>query len=79
MSHELLVQRVNATQMVNYGLDRVRFVSPVRAGARIRNRVTIVSVEDRGMGRWLLTTENTVEIEGEEKPAVVAVQLVMLS
>jgi NADPH2:quinone reductase len=79
MSHELLVQRVNATQMVNYGLDRVRFVSPVRAGARIRNRVTIASVEDRGMGRWLLTTENTVEIEGEEKPAVVAVQLVMLS
>jgi NADPH2:quinone reductase len=76
--YELLLGRVQAAQAVNYGLDRVRFVAPVLAGRRVRNRVKVLSVEDRGTGRYLLTTENTVEIEGEEKPAVVAVALAML-
>lgn len=62
---------------LNYGSDKVRFLSPVRAGSRVRNRVTLRGVESKGPGRTLLTFENTMEIEGESKPALVAVTLAM--
>lgn len=61
----------------NYGLDRVRLTAPVPIGARIRNHLTITRVEERGPGRFLVTTHNRVEVEGEEKPAMVADWLVM--
>ncbi len=64
--------------VLNYGLDRVRFLAPVRAGARIRVRVRLLSVQGKGPGRKLLKTENTVEIEGEEKPAMIAETLSLL-
>ena len=63
---------------LNYGLDRVRFLAPVRTGSRIRVRVQLLSVADRGTGRTLVKTENTVEIAGEAKPALVAETLVLL-
>lgn len=75
---EILTTRVEIRQAVNYGLDKVRFLAPVRAGRRVRNHVKILSVEDKGAGRCLLATENTVEIEGEDKPAVIAVVQVLL-
>jgi len=56
----------------NYGLDRVRWLSPVKVGKRIRNRVTLRALTARGQGRYLITTANTVEIEAEERPAMVA-------
>ena len=62
----------------NYGLDKVRFIAPVRSGARVRNRIRLLALEPRDGGRWLLTTENSFEIEGEKKPAVIAVSLVMI-
>ncbi len=65
-------------RVLNYGLDRVRFLAPVRSGARIRARVTLTSAEPKGEGRILLKTENTVEIEGEDTPALVADSLVLL-
>lgn len=74
---EILLPRVAAKQFVNYGLDKVRFMAPVRVGKRIRNRIKLVSVEDKGAGRWLITTENTIEIEGEDKPALIATALAM--
>jgi acyl dehydratase len=63
---------------VNYGLNKVRFLSPVPVGSRIRNRAVLKEVADKGAGRILMTTENTVEIEGQEKPAMVAESLAML-
>ena len=63
---------------LNYGFDRVRLIAPVRVGARIRNRSRVLDVEDRGEGRFLVKTENTIEIEGEGKPALVAEWLFML-
>ena len=57
---------------VNYGLDRVRFPFPVRAGSRVRNRAVLKKVETRGFRRVLVTVENTVEVEGAPKPAMVA-------
>ena len=62
---------------LNYGLDRVRFLTPVRAGSRIRNRLKLLSAEPRGPGRTLLAFENTMEIEGEPKPALIANTLAM--
>jgi acyl dehydratase len=62
---------------INYGLNKVRFITPVKVGSKIRNRSVLKSVEDKGGGRILFTTENTVEIEGEEKPALVAETLAM--
>jgi acyl dehydratase len=63
---------------LNYGLDRVRFLTPVKCGARVRNRVKMLALEDKGPGRTLITNESTMEIEGEEKPAFVATTLVMV-
>jgi len=63
---------------LNYGLDKVRFLTPVKSGARVRNRVRMLSLEDKGRGRVLITNESTMEIEGEAKPALVATTLVMV-
>jgi acyl dehydratase len=68
----------NTQAAFNYGLHRVRFVAPVRVGARIRLRSTLISVENRGAGQYLMKADNVVEIDGEEKPALTAVTLVMV-
>ena len=57
---------------VNYGFDRLRFIAPVPAGSNIRGRFRLLAAEDKGGGRWLLRYEITVEIEGSDKPALVA-------
>ena len=62
---------------VNYGFDKLRFLTPVRAGRRVRGRFKLLSAEDKGGGRWLLKHELTVEIDGEDKPALVAEWLAM--
>jgi len=67
----------DAAQVLNYGLDRVRFMAPVKAGSRVRNRVLLVSATEKGKGRVLVKTQNTIEIEGEEKPALIAESLMM--
>ncbi|HYB63987.1 MAG TPA: MaoC family dehydratase, partial [Steroidobacteraceae bacterium] len=69
--------RITPKSVVNYGVDKVRFVAPVRSGKRVRNHIHIASVEDKGGGRYLVTTENTIEIEGEIKPALTASSLAM--
>lgn len=63
---------------VNYGLDRVRFIAPVRSGKRIRGRFRLDSVEEKAPGQLLLRHTVTVEIEGEEKPALTAEWLGLL-
>ncbi len=61
-----------------YGLDRVRFLTPVKAGSRIRNRVVLLAVEQQDNGRILLKIHNTIEIEEEKKPALIADTLILL-
>lgn len=60
------------TMAVNYGMNRVRFISPVRAGSRIRGRFLLRQVEEIREGEIQTTIEATVEIEGQDKPALVA-------
>ena len=60
---------------VNYGLDRVRFLAPVKAGGRVRGRFVLDSAEEKAPGQILMRHIVTVEIEGEAKPALSAVWL----
>jgi acyl dehydratase len=76
---EVLLARVEAKQALSYGLERVRFLAPVRAGKRLRNRLKVIALEDKGGGRFLVTTDNTLEIFDEPKPALVATALVLLT
>jgi acyl dehydratase len=57
---------------VNYGLNRVRFPAPVHVGKRIRMRTTLLAVEEIGDRAVQLTSQQTIEVEGEERPACVA-------
>ncbi len=57
---------------LNYGFDRIRIVSPVRSGKRIRATFDIIGFEERGAGRFLETMDAVVAIEGEDKPALTA-------
>ena len=63
---------------VNYGLDRVRFLAPVRAGKRVRGHFTLDSAEEKAPGQLLTRHTVTVEIEGENKPALTAQWLGLL-
>ena len=74
---EVLLARIAPKSVVNYGLERVRFVAPVRSGKRVRNRIKLAAVEPKGTGRYLITIENTIEIEGESRPALTASALAM--
>jgi acyl dehydratase len=75
---EVLLARIQPKSVVNYGLEKVRFVAPVRSGKRVRNHIRIAAVEEKGGGRYLVTTDNTIEIEAESKPALSASVLAML-
>ena len=57
---------------INYGLNRVRFISPVRVGKRIRLRTRLLGVDEAQPNVYQMTYQQTVEIEGEERPAMVA-------
>ena len=64
---------IKGTRMgVNYGLNKVRFMAPVKSGSQVRGRFTIADVQQRPDGAWQTTVAVTVEIEGETKPALAA-------
>ena len=63
---------------VNYGFDRVRFISPVRSGSRIRAAATLAKIEQKGASALQLTHETVVEIENQAKPAMQALWLTRL-
>ena len=66
----------NLTRAINFGLNKVRFYTPVRAGARVRARVNVLKAQRRAVA-LLLTSEVRIEVEGERKPACVAETLGM--
>jgi acyl dehydratase len=68
----------DAATGLNYGLDRVRFIAPVKTDARVRMRAALTSAEPESDGRVLLKLQSTLEIEGEAKPALVAEVLCIL-
>ena len=62
---------------INYGSDKVRYLTPVRVGKRIRAQQKVLEVGEKQPGRWLVKTAVTIEIEGEETPALIAEILFM--
>ena len=67
----------NTVMAINYGSDKIRYLAPVRVGKRIRSHQKILEVTEKNPGQWLMKTAVTVEIEGEETPALVAELLAM--
>ena len=63
---------------INYGFDKVRFLNPVRAGSKVRARHVLVDAVEKQPGRWLMTYDVTVEIDGIETPALIARSLAMI-
>ncbi|MFN6933983.1 MAG: MaoC family dehydratase [Tsuneonella sp.] len=57
---------------VNYGGNKVRFLAPVRSGKRVRGHFKLLALEEKRPGQWQETMETTIEIEGENKPALIA-------
>jgi acyl dehydratase len=72
MSYEVMPVISGTTMGVNYGFDKLRFISPVRSGKRVRGRFTLAEATLRKPKELQSRTHVTVEIEGEEKPALVA-------
>ena len=65
------------TMAINYGMNKLRIMNPVKSDARIRDRIVLTAIDEKDGGRILVTTSHTIEIDGEEKPACVAEMLAM--
>jgi acyl dehydratase len=72
MAADAMLRPENVRMGVNYGFERVRFMAPVRSGKRVRGRFTLARFEEKKPGQWQFVHNVAVEIEGEEKPALVA-------
>jgi len=78
MAAEAILIPPGATMVVNYGLDRVRFLAPVRSGSRVRGRFVLEGIDEKPGGQLLFRHSVTIEIEGEDKPALCAQWLTLL-
>jgi acyl dehydratase len=78
MAADIMLRPDTLKMGVNYGLDRVRFIAPVRSGKRVRGQFTLDSIEEKAPGQLLTRHTVTVEIEGEAKPALTAIWLGMM-
>lgn len=72
---DILVLPQGLKMVVNYGLDSVRFIQPVKVDSQVRLKVDLAEVTEKKPGQWLLKAIATLEIEGEEKPAYIAESL----
>lgn len=67
-----ITERYEVAMSINYGFDKVRFLNFVKSGKRIRGHFKLLELTEKRPGQWLQKVEATVEIEGEEKPALIA-------
>ena len=77
LMEDLLVMPEGMKMVINYGLDSVRFIQPVKVDSRVRLKVTLNQVSEKKPGQWLLKATATLEIEGQDKPAFIAEPLSM--
>lgn len=69
---------IDGTYMgINYGFDKIRFIAPVKVNSRIRAHATLIEIEEKKPGQFMSKTEISVEIEGQEKPALKAIWIGM--
>jgi acyl dehydratase len=72
LMEDILILPEGAKMVVNYGLDSVRFIQPVKVNSRVRLKVDMNEVIEKKPGQWLLKATATLEIEGSDKPACIA-------
>ena len=75
LMEDILVLPQGLKMVVNYGLDSVRFIQPVKVDSQVRLKIDLADVLEKKPGQWLLKAIATLEIEGEEKPAYIAESL----
>ncbi|MEA3222553.1 MAG: MaoC family dehydratase [Thermodesulfobacteriota bacterium] len=75
---KLPLEGINIKLVINYGLNKVRFLNPVPVDSKIRTHVVLSAVEEKSPGRILMTYTHTIEIEGQDRPACVADNLGMV-
>ena len=78
MAADAMLRPETVRMGVNYGFEKVRFIAPVRSGKRVRGRFRLERFEEKNPGQWQFVHNVTVEIEGEDKPALVADWIGML-
>lgn len=69
---ETACEKPDAQMSINYGFNKLRFLNPVKSGQRIRGHFKLLELTEKRPGQWQQTVEATVEIEGDEKPAMIA-------
>ena len=72
LMEDILVMPEGLKMVVNYGLDSVRFIQPVKVNSRVRLKVDLTEVIEKKPCQWLLKATTTLEIEGSDKPAYIA-------
>ncbi|WP_434560794.1 MaoC family dehydratase [Pseudomonas sp. Z4-20] len=72
LMEDILILPEGVKMVVNYGLDSVRFIQPVKVDSKVRLKVDLLDVTEKKPGQWLLKAIATLEIEGSEKPAYIA-------
>ncbi|PMZ90622.1 MULTISPECIES: MaoC family dehydratase [unclassified Pseudomonas] len=72
LMEDILVMPEGLKMVVNYGLDSVRFIQPVKVNSKVRLKVDLTEVIEKKPGQWLLKATTTLEIEGSDKPAYIA-------
>ncbi|MBL4800476.1 MAG: MaoC family dehydratase [Emcibacter sp.] len=74
---DLLPEVEGTSAVLNYGLNKVRFIASVPVGSRVRGQVSMTEITERGAGQFLATFKIILEIEGQDKPAFIAEQLTL--
>ena len=77
LMEKIMVMPQGLKMAVNYGLDSLRFVQPVKTGSKVRLALSLVDATEKNPGQWLLKTKAVLEIEGQDKPAYVAEPLTL--
>ncbi|WP_055127393.1 MaoC family dehydratase [Pseudomonas mediterranea] len=72
LMEDVLILPEGVKMVVNYGLDSVRFIQPVKVDSKVRLKVELVDATEKKPGQWLLKATATLEIEGSDKPAYIA-------
>ncbi len=78
LSSDMDIRPAGIAAIINYGLDKVRFLNPVAVGSRVRLQTKLVSFDRKENGHYLMKTENTIEIENVDKPALISENLALL-
>ena len=77
LMEKIMIMPEGLKMAVNYGLDSVRFIQPVKVNSKVRLVVTLTDATEKNPGQWLLKARAVLEIEGQEKPAYIAEPLTL--